>query len=312
MSGEQSMQCFSTDAIPQRERFDCWMNVLRQSLWPVSKWSGLHDLEVQLREAHFGCVTSMAETITAHQSHRTWRDVEISGDRCYLLFANKRPWVVSHHGHQERYLSGDVVVVDSQGELETSAELGFDGIILKLPVSFLRTWLPDPDCLVGKRIPLDSQWGQVLSPVVSELTPQIAAAPPLPHSVMVDQVGAVLALVAGESQATASLELLKTVRDRIRERCCEPELTAADVAVSLRMSPRRLHGVLASSKLTFASQLLEARVNAAVQMLSSSSYARLTVSEIAGRSGFLSASHFARVVRKRTGRSPIELRHQTH
>jgi transcriptional regulator GlxA family with amidase domain len=73
-----------------------------------------------------------------------------------------------------------------------------------------------------------------------------------------------------------------------------------------------LHRVLAANDLTFASQLIEARINVALQMLTSSSCTHLTTLEIACQAGFLSASHFARVVRKRTGRTPLELRGLIH
>jgi hypothetical protein len=33
-------------------------------------------------------------------------------------FANWLSWDVEHHGHSERYLDGDSVIVDSQSELD--------------------------------------------------------------------------------------------------------------------------------------------------------------------------------------------------
>jgi len=44
-------------------------------------------------------------------------------------------------------------------------------------------------------------------------------------------------------------DLLKKIRDCIRQRCSEPQLTAADVAASLKISPRipRIRTILKSS-----------------------------------------------------------------
>jgi AraC-like DNA-binding protein len=229
-----------------------------------------------------------------------------------MLFANQLPWGVTHNGHRERYLTGDVVIVDSEGELETTAESGFKGVILKLPVDWLWTWLPDPELLAGQRIAGDSKWGRVFSPIVRQLTPGLAAAPPLPHGVMVDQVGAILALIMGESEFRRMPDLLKRIQDCIRQRCAEPQLTATDVASSLNLSSRALHRVLATNNLTFVSQLLDARTSVALQMLASPSLSELSTAEIARKAGFLSASHFARVMRNRTGRTPVELRRPTH
>jgi AraC-like DNA-binding protein len=144
--------------------------------------------------------------------------------------------------------------------------------------------------------------------MVSQLQPDVALAPPLPIGVMVDQVGALLALVAGDAESSALSSLLHRIQDRLRERCSEQNLTADDVAASLDIPPRDLHRALATANLTFASQLLDMRMTLALQMLGSRSFDRLKVGEIGRKAGFLSPSHFARMVRKHTGFAPLQLR----
>ncbi|WP_162145347.1 helix-turn-helix transcriptional regulator [Rhizobium mesoamericanum] len=315
MSTEPDIQHFSTGTVPPGMRFDYWMSILRQSLWPVSEWREIEDFTVDLAEASLGCLTSMTETISAHQSYRSKSDVERSGDRCYLLFANRLPWQVVHNGHNESYLSGDCVLVDSQGELETSAPSGFCGSIIKLPVGWLHSWLAEPELLVGRRIASDSKWGQSLSPIVSQITPEFVLASPLPQGLLVDQVGAMLSLIAGDAEARAMPELLKKIQSCIRERCSESKLTANDVATSINVPPRLLHSALAANSLTFGSLLHDARVDMALDMLTSRLCSKLPVAEIARRAGFGSASHFSQVLRKQTGHTPLELRtlgHGTH
>jgi hypothetical protein len=51
---------------------------------------------------------------------------------------------------------------------------------------------------------------------VSQLTPKLVAAPPVPPGILVDQVGALLALIAGEYDAWAMPDLLKKIQDCIR------------------------------------------------------------------------------------------------
>ena len=92
-----------------------------------------------------------------------------------------------------------------------------------------------------------------------------------------DQVGAVLALIAGEVEARHVSELLAKIQSCIRERCLEPQLTADDVAAELRIPSRLLHRVLAGRDLTFASLLLDARTSVAVEMLGSGAAAQLTI-----------------------------------
>jgi AraC-like DNA-binding protein len=76
----------------------------------------------------------------------------------------------------------------------------------------------------------------------------------------------------------------------------------------LNISTRTLHRNLAAFGETFGAKLIAARADVAVRMLESPLFRRLTVAEIGRRSGFADASHFSRVLRSRTGRSPTQLR----
>ena len=277
-------------------RFDCWMNRLRESVWPVTDWSGISsDFEVDLQEARFGCLSLMVETMRgAPRARRTRHDVNNSAESSYCLFVTDSTIGWMQNGHNEGHLPGDVVLI-GQGDFDSyMTPSGFQSHILKMPAHWVESWLPDPDLLVGRRIPRDSKWGRVLSPILLQMTPELAVAPPLPTGVLVDQVGAVLALIAGDTEAQAMPDLLKKIQDCIRQRCSEPQLTAADVAAALNMPARTLHRALAAHNLTFASQLLDARTSVALQMLATR---RLTIAEIRREAGFLSASHFSRVVR---------------
>ena len=92
------------------------------------------------------------------------------------------------------------------------------------------------------------------------------------------------------------------------QRCTEPQLTATEVATSMSISVRTLHRVFAAANETFGDKLIEARARVALRMLTAPLFNRVTTAEIGRRSGFASASHFARVIRNRTGRTPLQLR----
>src|SRR5262249_47294148 len=98
-----------------------------------------------------------------------------------------------------------------------------------------------------------------LSPMVSQLTPQLAAAAPVPHALLTDQLGAILALLADQAERAAPKASLRQIRSVIRERCHEPGLTADAIAASLNIPPATLHQTLAASKLTFGAELERAR-----------------------------------------------------
>lgn len=290
-------------------RFDCWMDVMKDSLWQVTDWREVPaDFNVELRGARFGGLATMVEDMTAHHSLRTTADVARSAERSYHLFVSLRQaWAFTHRGRHERLEPGDVVMM-GEGTHETHVPTGFHGVIVKCPESWVQTWLPDPGAMAGHTLRRDAGWGRVLSPVLRQFTPEFVTASPLPHAVLVDQLGAMLALVAGDADARAQPALLARALDCIRQRCAEPGLSAADVAATLDVPARVLHRTLAAGKTTFASALLQARVDRAVPLLRASASSGHTVADIARQAGFASPSHFARVVRHRTGQTPKALR----
>lgn len=294
-------------------RFDYWMSVLKDSLWQVTDWRNVPaDFNVELRTARLGSLSAIVEDMTAHHSLRTKADVERSAERSYHLFVSlNQAWAFTHLGRHEALEKGDVVMI-GEGTHETHVPTGFQGVIVKCPESWAQTWLPDPRVIAGRAIRRDSRWGRVLSPMLSQFTPEFVAGSPLPQGVLVDQLGAMLALVAGDADARAMPELHAKTIDCIRQRCAEAGLTAADAAVTLNVPARLLHKALAAGKTTFASELLQARVERAVALLSGAASSGRTVAEIARQAGFANASHFARVVRHHTGQTPQALRRAAH
>src|SRR5262249_17212968 len=155
--------------------------------------------------------------------------------------------------------------IDSRYPLNTYLRSSFTTVSAAVSDTWLRQWLPNPNLLVAQRIPGNSLWGLALSSYVSELSPDLAAAPPLPLSVIADQVGSLLALTASGLRGTALAgtpairSLHARIHDCLTQRCTEPELAASDVAASAGISVRTLHRVFAASNETFGDTLIDAR-----------------------------------------------------
>jgi AraC-like DNA-binding protein len=150
------------------------------------------------------------------------------------------------------------------------------------------------------------------------LSPQFLVQAPLPQAVLIDQLGALLALTASElsGRRAASAPVERSVRDQIddhiQQRCPDASLQAADVASSLSISRRTLHRALAACGETFGAMLIQARVDLAVRLLQSPLFDRVTTAEIGRRAGFSDASHFVKALRRRTGQTPLHVRRARH
>lgn len=308
---------WSTVDVPASKRLDYFAAAVSEAVLPMGiDQADPDDFFAELSFARLADIGVTNARGNAHSSFRGRSELARSCDQGFnLLMSTRTSWIADHRGGV-RMAPRDVLVIDARYPIRISVATTFDAVNISVPEAWLRRWLPDPCMLAARRIAGDSLWGLALSTYLSSLSPELAAAPPLPLTLMADQVGSLLALTACNMQGSAPaagravVSLRERVIDRIRERCAEQGLTAAGVATSLNVSLRTLHRALASGQDTFGGVLMNARAAAALRMLRSPLFKRLTIEEIGCRAGFLSASHFSHVIRSRTGRTPRQVRRE--
>jgi len=272
------------------------------------------DCESELSALQLGPVTFAAERGSAQRCVRARPEIRRTKEHCFnLLLVLSGSWHVTHVA-RTHFGPGDLIFHDSRYPLEVELPPDHSDFNLQLSEQFVRKWVPNPAWLVGRRISAESHWGRVLSNYVAQLSPEFILQAPLSQSVLIDQVGALLALTATElggrlaSSKPVERSLRDQVDDQIKQRCTETSLQAADIARSLDISTRTLHRVLAACGETFGATLIRARFEVAVRMLQSPLFDRVTTAEIGRRAGFSDASHFSRVVRRQTGQTPLQMR----
>ncbi len=306
---------WSTEGVDAAIRLDLYAEALHAAVDPMrvaSRNDGRFHAKVDA--VSMGPVSLIQAAGGVHRCVRDERDVAASdGHSIHLIMNTSSAWRLRHRG--EQYVrQNEVVLLDSN--FGHDIELGEFAIThLKLPEPWLRQWVPSPQALAGFVVPHDAGWGDALTSFVRGLTPDIVAGNPLPHHLLSEHIGMLLALVASESGAAPALSarpkarvLSERIRELIVQRCTEPALSASDVATRLKLSTRTLHRTLAANRATFGSLLMTARVNLAIRMLESPLMDGLSTAEIGHRCGFLDASHFARVVHARCGRTPLQMR----
>ena len=231
-----------------------------------------------------------------------------------LVFSGS--WHVTH-GTRYRLGPGDLDFTDSCHPFDYDFLTNWKDVYVRLSEHFVRRWVRNPTVLCGRPLN-DSQWGRLLASYVAQLSPEFVVHAPLPQAVLIDQIGALLALTASERSGSSAVStpaersVRDHVYDHIRQRCADTSLQAADVASSLNVSRRTLHRALAACGETFGPMLIQARVDLAVRMLQSPLLDRVTTAEIGRRAGFSDASHFVKVLRSRTGQTPLQMRRASH
>ena len=308
----------STRDVAPAERLSYASWILGSALAPAAvsaETPSQYELDVTALE--LPSIAIVAQSGSPQRSIRARPEIRRTSQRYFFLaLVLSGSWQVAHVT-RTRLGPGDITFYDSRDPLDCDLQLHWSGINLQLSEQFVRKWVPNPIVLGGGRIG-ESQWGRVLASYVAQMSPEFVVQAPLPQGVLIDQLGALLALTASElsGRRAVSTPVERSVRDHvydhIRQRCADTALQAADVASSLHMSKRSLHRALAACGETFGAMLIQARVDLAVRMLQSPLFDRVTTAEIGRRAGFSDASHFVKVLRNRTGQTPLQMRRASH
>lgn len=305
---------WSTAAVRPAERLDYWVGAICEGFLEMGATSSRDaDFHSSLESVNWGPVTVNEVRGSAQDVYRTRAAVARSRENfCYLLCKVDSAWSAVQAERGVRLLPTDLVLVDSRERYEFHFPDRADTVSLQLRLDWLERWLPDIGAVAGRRIDGQQGWGLALGAFVRQLTPTLAAAPPLPPALLVDQLGALISLAAGPpvNDAPPSQPLRRRILDHVRERHAEPGLTAATVAHELGISERTLHRSLAGGQETFARQLMACRMEVAARLLADPRFDRLTAGEIGRRVGLLDASHFGRSCRAQFGATPAQLRRQ--
>ena len=314
----QIVRLSTRDVAPvDRLSYASW--ILGSALAPSALSTGApSDYELDVTALELPSIAIVAQSGSPQRATRARPEIRRTSQRYFfLVLPLSGSWHVTNVTRTQ-LAPGDLVFYDSRYPLDCDLLLHWSGLNLQLSEQFVRKWVPNPIVLVGQKIGRDTQWGRVLASYVAQLSPEFVVQAPLPHGVLIDQLGALLALTASELSGRRALSTPaeRSVRDRvydhIRQRCADTSLQAVSAASSLNISKRSLHRALAACGETFGAMLIQARVDLAVRMLQSPLFDRVTTAEIGRRAGFSDASHFVKVLRNRTGQTPLMMRRTSH
>src|ERR1700730_3067819 len=309
----------STRDVAPADRLSYASWILGSALAPAAVSTGTPaQYELDVTALELPSITIVAQSGSPQRSTRARSEIRRTSQRYFFLtLVLSGSWHVAHTT-RTRLGPGHVTFYDSRYPLDCDLLLHWSGLNLQLSEEFVRKWVPNPAVLGWRNICRDSQWGRVLASYVAQLSPEFVAQAPLPQGVLIDQLGALLALTASElsGRRAVSPPAERSVRDHvydhIRQRCADTSLQAADIASSLHISTRTLHRALTACGDTFGAMLIQARVDLAVRMLQSPLFDRVTTAEIGPRAGFSDASHFVKRLRRRTGQTPLQMRRASH
>ncbi len=117
-----------------------------------------------------------------------------------------------------------------------------------------------------------------------------------------------LELAGQETQLTQRAALKDRIRGYVALQLHNPALTVEQIAHALNCSKRHLYNAWADEDETLASYIQRLRLEACIRELQQAGRQAKPITDIALSWGFNNLSHFSRVFREHTGRSPSEFR----
>ena len=309
---------WSTGLVEPERRLDYWIGAVCECFLEMDITTPVRsDFDCSVQRGQLDTIgINRVEGSAQHVYRRKASVARSTSDYYYLLCKTDNDWTATQNGHSSRLQPSDLVLLDSRRCYEFNFPVTANTLSLELPISWVESWVTDPDRRIGQRIDGRAGWGAALSAFARQMAPQLAIEPPLPARVLTDQLGGLLALALGsEIPATPpeqrdAARLLDQIGRAIRLRYAEPGLTAVAVANQLRVSERTLHRCLNSAGLTFSGLLNDCRMAVARRMLSEPRFDRISVGGIGLRVGLSDPSHFIRQCRRYLGMTPGAFRRQ--
>ena len=304
----------TTDVVAPRDRAPQWCE------WVHRHFGGLHsdlygdaDFDGRIAATRAGDVILTRLEADRHRVLRTPSMVRTSEVGYLKIVA---PWqgsaTVQQEGREACARDGAWVIYDTTGSYEIANPDRCDHLIVMVPKEGLAERGQRFDGVMARRlgasgisrVALETMRNTYLElPHMSEAAAQGAG------ELIKQLVQLSLAELAGHETAVTQREALRDrIRGYVQQHLRDPELSVDAIARALNCSRRHLYNAFAGDGESIAAYIQRMRLQACVRDLQQGGPHARPITDIALSWGFGSPSHFSRVFRDHTGKSPSEFR----
>jgi AraC-like DNA-binding protein len=209
---------------------------------------------------------------------------------------------------------GDVCFYDVHRPPATAFPAGAHATVFLVPNALLGLTEADVPRLTGGPVPGASRLGALLSPLLSDLARAVAVARSPVDELLARNAVNVLATLAAERLEEGvgpdgpRSPLVSKILEYVELHLADCELTPESIARTHHISVRYLHKLFQEQGTSVGRWILRRRLEECRRELALRGRGDRTIAAVAGRWGFLSATHFSRVFRSTYGMSPREWR----
>lgn len=307
-------QLLSTDAVAPRDRAPQWCEWISRHFGGLqSDLYGDTDFDGHIASSHAGDVILTRLEADRHRVLRTASMVRTS-DVPYLKIV--APWqgsaMVQQQGREACARDGAWVIYDTTGTYQVGNPERVDHLIVMVPKDDVAERGQRFEGVMARRlgangisrVALETMRNTYLElPNMSEAAAQGAGA------LIKQLVKLSLMELAGQETGLSQREALRDrIRQYVQQNLRDPALSVDAIARGLNCSRRHLYNAFAGEGETIAAYIQRLRLQACVRDLQQQGPHARPITDIAMSWGFGNPSHFSRVFRGHTGKSPSEFR----
>jgi AraC-like DNA-binding protein len=308
---------YDTSSEPARRRLALWQDIV------CDVFVGL-DCKSDLGSAFRGSVTqaplgrAVCSEVCSDRQHvfRTPSRIARS-DQDFVLVAlgNRGDGGVVQDGRETVIHPGEFALYDTTRPYELKFNGSFTQTIFKVPREMLQRRLGGTETLTAISFGTDAPLERLAYDFIFRLCQSADRLAPNNSAALSEQAVDLLAMALSERlgktplpSSTHRSALLYRLKAHIRAHLADPDLSLAETAAALGISPRYVNDLLADEETSFQRHVLAERLAQCRRDLASPMLAHRHISEIAFAWGFNDLSHFGRVFREHFGMSPRDFR----
>ncbi|MEU3653427.1 helix-turn-helix domain-containing protein [Streptomyces sp. NPDC032161] len=322
-TGTGSLVSMSSGELPRGDRFDWYVELVRENIAPFSLSSvHAHGFEAHVAAVELGSVQLTHLVFESLHATRTPRHIRRGDPETYqLALICGSPMGVSQCGNEAEVDTGSLVLFDTSHPLDACVpdERGQGRVtLLRIPRDALPLPAGRADRVLSRRLAADGVTGQVLRQyltTVRDRAADLGAGERLRlGTIAVDLAAAFLAEHADARHPQSPESVRQVLRARIdsymERNLGSADLTPAHVAAHHHMSLRSLHRLFRDRQETVAASIRRRRLERCHADLADPRLTEYPIAVLAARWGFPAPAEFSRAFRAAYGLSPRAFRHR--
>lgn len=313
------METYRASSLPGRTKAAAWNSLYSSCLENAEcSLTDQDQFEAEISLGDLGPIRVIRMRCGGNEIERAPRHISASGGKTYSFILQTRAEAVFvHYGHETALGQGDFTLCDSAAPYSLRLNEGSEVVILRVPAKVLKEHLPSPEFFCGRRLAAGEGLTHTAAALTSSLCVQLAAGLSEEFQERIARhlldVIATAYAIAFQTHITTSSNISgrhANVKLYIEQHLRDPDLSPRQVADTLKLSPRYLRMIFASSAETVSAYILRRRLEECARQMADPRWSGHSITEIAFAWGFNSAPHFTRSFRDRYQAPPREYRRQ--